>query len=413
MIGFLIMVKQNIKMLLRNPGFLISIILLPIAATLMFMLQYEETTDEKVNSVIELHSDDLAVVDEDYSKLIVLAYDNSQSASSSWILGELNYYDLYKIYSYKTDSYPEDFNSWAKDYMNDNTLKVIVYFPKDFEQNLLDGKNSGIHILVGDDDDRTDLLKTGIQNSLSIMENYAQLSEDKEEYQDKLENATKDRVELKTLNIVKEGKFQLSETQENYVQNIAFAIAILSLAFVLSGVFSANIIIYEKQNLVLTRVHLSNTSVMTYVLVKVVIACIVTVIQTCLATGGILIFTKGDIGIAIGDFVLFTAGLGLIFNTLCVVCGLITDSIMNALYFSFGAWIITNMLSGVYFPSMELKGWIGKISNLTPQKWVLITSKMIMTNEKGIYSTYIAVVLAFLVAICIVGLTLSKLREKK
>lgn len=413
MIGFLIMVKQNIKMLMRNPGFIVSIILLPIAATLMFTLQYKETTDNKDNTVIELREDNLAIIDEDYSKLIVLAYDNSQSESSKWLLEELNYYGLYKIYSYKTDSYPDDFESWAKDYMNDNTLKVILYFPKDFEKNLLDGKASGIHVYEGNDDDRIALLKAGVEASLSLMENYAQLSESEKDYQKKLETASKDRVELKRVNSVKEGRFNLNSAQKNDVQNIAFSIAILSLAFVLSGVFSANIIIKEKQSLVLTRVRLSNTSVMTYVLVKVFLSCIITMVQTCLATIGILLFTGGKLGVGVGDFILFTAGLGLVFNTLCVICGLITNSIMNALYFSFGSWVITNMLSGVYFPGMELKGWIGVLSNLTPQKWVLTTSKMIMINESGAYSTYIGVIIVFLAVICVLGLTLSKFSEKK
>jgi len=413
MIGFLIMVKQNLKMLMRNYGFIISIILLPIAATLMFTLQYKETMDNQENTVIELTQDDLSVVDEDYSKLIVLAYDNSKSESSKWLLEELNYYGLYKIYSYKTDSYPDDFNNWAKEYMNDNTLKAILYFPEDFEDNMLNGKKSGIHIYEGNDDDRIALLKAGVENALALMEDYAQLSDNEEAYQSKLKDATKDRVGLKRVNSVKEGRFNLTAAQKNDVQNIAFSIAILSLAFVLSGVFSANIIIKEKQSLVLTRVRLSNTSVMTYVIAKVFIACIITVIQTCLATVGILLFTKGNLGIGIGDFILFTAGLGLVFNTLCVICGLVSDSIMNALYFAFGSWVITNMLSGVYFPGMELKGWIGKISNLTPQKWVLTTSKMIMTNESGVYTTYIGITFVFLAAICVIGLTLSKLSEKK
>lgn len=413
MIGTLIMMKYNIKLLLRNPGFWVSMILLPIAATFMFTLQYQESTDEKANSIIELSSDDMSVVDADYSKLLVLAYDNSQSKSSNYLMEELNYYGLYKIYSYKTDSYPDDFNDWAKDYMNDNTLKVIIYFPEDFEQNIIDGKDSGICVLEGNDDDRIALLKSAIEVTLSTMDNYAQLSENNDMYIKNLEDAEKNRIEKNTVNIIAAGEFNLSDKQDNFVNNIAFAIAILSFAFVLSGIFNANIIIREKHDLILTRINLSNTQVSSYVIVKIVIGFIVTILQTAIVTVGIFIFTSGDFGISTGDFVMFTASLGLIFNTLCIMCGLISNNVMNTLYFSFGMWMITNMLSGVYFPSMELDGWIGKISQLTPQKWVLTTSEMIMTGQKGAYITYLVVSVGFLLVIFMLGLIISKVSGKK
>lgn len=414
MIRFFIMLKYNIKLLLRNPGFYVSMILLPIAATFMFNLQYQDTTEKKENSIVELSDDKLSVVDADYSKLIVLAYDNSKSSSSKYLLKELNYYGLYKIYSYKTDSCPDDFNAWAKDYMNNNTAKVILYFPKDFEKNILEGSSNGMSIYVGNSDDRIKMLKSCVQYSVSSMDKFAQLSnKDNASYLKYLDELAKNRIEKNSVDVISAGEFNLSNEQNGFINNIAFAIAILSFAFILSGVFNANIIIREKNDLILTRVKLSDTSVSVYIMVKIAIGFIITLLQTAIATVGIFIFTSGDFGISISDFVIFTATLGLIFNTVCVMCGFISNNLMNALYFSFGIWMITNMLSGVYFPSMELDGWIGKLSDLTPQKWVLTTSKMIMTNRENDYSKYILVSVEFLMAVFVLGLVIEKLNERK
>lgn len=414
MIAFFIMLKYNIKLLLRNPGFWISMILLPIAATFMFTLQYQDTSNLKSNSIVELSEDDLAIVDADYSKLIVLAYDNSHSSSSKYLLDELNYYGLYKIYLYNTDSYPDEFENWAKDYMNNNTAKVILYFPENFEGNIIEGQNSGITLYEGNDDDRIKMLKEAVESSVASMDKFAQLSnKNNADYIKYLEDVSEHRVEKNSVDVVSAGEFDLSDEQKGFVNNIAFAIAILSFAFVLSGVFSSNIIIRERNNNVLTRVHLSTTSISTYTLVKVTIGFIVTILQTIIATVGILIFTNGDFGISTFDFVMFTATLGLIFNTVCIMCGLISNNLMNALYFSFGIWMITNMLSGVYFPSMELDGWIGKVSDFTPQKWVLKTSKMIMTNQENAYSKYIIASAVFFIVVLIAGLTISRIKESK
>ena len=414
MIAFFIMLKYNIKLLLRNPGFWISMILLPIAATFMFTLQYQDTSNLKSNSIVELSEDDLAIVDADYSKLIVLAYDNSHSSSSKYLLDELNYYGLYKIYLYNTDSYPDEFENWAKDYMNNNTAKVILYFPENFERNIIEGQNSGITLYEGNDDDRLKMLKEAVESSVASMDKFAQLSnKNNADYIKYLEDVSEHRVEKNSVDVVSAGEFDLSDEQKGFVNNIAFAIAILSFAFVLSGVFSSNIIIRERNNNVLTRVHLSTTSISTYTLVKVTIGFIVTILQTIIATVGILIFTNGDFGISTFDFVMFTATLGLIFNTVCIMCGLISNNLMNALYFSFGIWMITNMLSGVYFPSMELDGWIGKVSDFTPQKWVLKTSKMIMTNQENAYSKYIIASAVFFIVVLIAGLTISRIKESK
>ena len=412
--GFLIMVKNSIKILLRNPAFLVCMITIPVLATLMLNLQYEETvTGNDKNSIILVEGSDISVVNVEYSKLSVLVFDNSKSESSNWLINQLNYTGLYKIYLYEAEEFHDDMGAWALDFMNENTIKTVLYIPSDFEGNLIMGYNSGLCIFEGNDDDRISLLKSGTEDFLGIIQKYSQLGKDESGYYEMLHTSLDNQFDIEAFVVIRANEFNLTDDQNNDLQNIAFAIAILSLAYVLSGIFGSNVIINEKRTNVLKRVRLSNSSVFSYALAKLILACIITILQTFIAGVSIMLLTKGEFGISWLDFIVFAAGLGIVFNTMCVICGILSDNVLNALYFTFGAWIITNTLSGVYFPSMDLTGWIGEISKLTPQRWVLLCSKMLMSDGANVYGVYSAIIFAFLAVILVFGIVLYKSRERK
>lgn len=53
---------------------------------------------------------------------------------------------------------------------------------------------------------------------------------------------------------------------------------------------------------------------------------------------------------------------------------------------------------------------VGKASLLTPQRWVMLCTEMIMKNQNEAYSTFAIASLAFLILIIAIGFIGTKLR---
>lgn len=122
------------------------------------------------------------------------------------------------------------------------------------------------------------------------------------------------------------------------------------------------------------------------------------------------LFSISWIGIPFAAYLVFIGTVGIIFNLFCVLMGMFGKNVLTAVYTAFGVWVFTNLLAKVYFNFGTTPDWWEKASLLTPQRWVMICSEMIMKNQDGAYVTFFASAAAFLILIIVAWYIGMKLR---
>ncbi len=410
---FYVLVKTGLKLLLRNKGFLFFLIVLPILALLLLNIKINskeyniETNDEKeVIRELEL-ADSKIVYLADASKFSVKVYDSSNSKLSDYVLNNLAAMGIFEIYRYHSEDMSEEeiFNLAKENAMNDR-IGVILYIKPNFEKGLFLGEIENAMTVFGmAEDDRCDLFRDSLNETMTVLAAYAkEVNSDKnklEEYLDKAEEAYPQKT-IVTVNL-NEGK-ELSTLQESLLSNIGFSISILGLAFLFSGVFIAWIVIEERNNGIFMRITLSNIANWEYIVSKLVISVMITIIQTILIGISLPILVHVEIGINRFSYLAMIFMLGLIFNTLSLCVGTMIGNVMTTNFVTFLVWTMSSLLSGVYLQgSGKIGGVIDPISKLTPQKWFLEGVKMLMRGEKHAYLTMISVTAAFLIVIMSIG----------
>ena len=102
------------------------------------------------------------------------------------------------------------------------------------------------------------------------------------------------------------------------------------------------------------------------------------------------LFSISWIGIPFAAYLLFIGTVGIIFNLFCVLMGIFGKNVLTAVYTAFGVWVFTNLLAKVYFNFGTTPDWWEKASLLTPRRWVMICSEMIMKNQDGAYVFFLS-----------------------
>lgn len=407
--GFFTMLRMNIKLLLRNPGYLVSLIVIPVLAVLMLNIQYTSYTYVDNEQEITFMEPDTRIVAESYSSMQVLIRDNSSSDAAQWVARRLSQHGIYQIYICMPDSENPDAAGYAKSYMNNNTVSAVIEIPASFEEDILSGGDGGIRIFHNDDM-RVPMLEEGVNRTVSSLMAHASGCKTAGALRSALEKADTSLPEETLVSIDLDS--ELSGEEIDYKRNIGFSVAILSFAFLMCGTFNAAVAVGERNNRVLTRIYLSGTGMLSYVMVKAAAACVTALIQTVVAGIGVCILTNGNIGIPFISYLFLLGGLALIFNLLCVTNAILSDNVLTAACTAFIVWTGTNLISGVYFSGVEITGWISRAAFLAPQKWVMFACDMIFKGQNHVYPLYLVVTTAFIIVIISVGMVGLKVRAK-
>lgn len=412
--GFLTMTKTNLKLLLRNIGFLICLVIIPIGAALLLMVQQTGAVEgSESNKIIEVDKNTSvmsASLSSAFEKISVIAIDASQDETSDLFLNTLSQDNFYAVYRCKTVPIERDeINTIAKSFYERGTVTAVLYLPKDFGQKINDGQTPELDIIKGRDDDRIESVKNLINRNISIIMSCAAQSADKQELYKLIDEAFGNLPKSESV-IVGTDNTELNLNQTNDLSNIGYSIALLSLAFILTGSFIANQIVSERDNKTQMRIKMSGSSMMTYMLSKSLTAVIVSILQTAVTAITVALLIGTDIGIPFAAYLIFIGTVGIIFNLFCVLMGIFGKNILTAVYTSFGVWVFTNLLAKVYFNFGITPDWWEKASLLTPQRWVMICSEMLMKNQSGAYVTFFAAAAAFLILVIVAGYIGMKLR---
>lgn len=409
--AFLIMTKTNVKLLLRNVGFLVCLILLPIGASLLHMIQTGDTYNGGADAEITeiRHIENFSVQDPSHTCVVVI--DAAGDEFSELLLQSLARSDWYAIARYQSEELEQaELEAMAQHCYEGSSLTAVMYIPKDFGAQIMGGGTPEIIMLDGRGDQRLFMLNSQININLSTIMQCVSASDNPTQALDMAQSTFDGQPTVKSVTVDGDSAV-LTSVQVDHLRDIGYATALLSLAFVLTGCFVANLVVTESGNKALLRIEMSGVSMMKYVASKALTAVLVTLLQVGVVAAATVVFVGADVGIPFGAYLLFIGTMGLIYNLLCLTISIFTKNIMFTIYTGFGVWIFSNLLSAVYFDFVTLPDWWEKAAFLMPQKWVMICSEMVMKNESGAYRLFLTASAAFLIFILTAGFVGTKISD--
>lgn len=171
--GFVTMVKTNLKLLLRNKGYLALVLLLPILSAGLLSLQLGGEVSMKDDTsymvqTIEDRADSITSIEN--TKLMVKLYDNSNTETSDYLAQELAGSGLFRVFRYNQEvvdlptARQESIDGAGK-----SNIGAVVYIPKDFEADLLAGGTGKLSLLEIKSDGRNALLNSNVNTYLNFI----------------------------------------------------------------------------------------------------------------------------------------------------------------------------------------------------------------------------------------------------
>ncbi len=416
--GFLTMLQLNMRLLLRNKGFLCFLIILPLFSVLMLNIQLGtemETGNFDPHYVQESDIGKRLPMSMDHYQLSIMVIDTDQSWLADFILQQLADTGTYRIYRSRSDIVSmEDAAAEATAYVNRNTVGAAMYIPPGLEENIRGSKSAdAVYLFKTSEDGRLALLQESLQtaiNSLTALD--AATAGKPEAFRELAEDMTAMRPEKEFRTFLSDSESNvLTDEQANNKSNIGYTLAIVSIAFLFTGIFIGSIAVEERQNLVFTRILLTGTRIAGYVGIKLILSVMATLLQVVIMGIGILLFVKVDLGLPIWHFMYFIFGFGLILNLFSVVISAVLNNLLSASYSCFFLFTVSSLLSGLYFPLESVGELWKRAALLMPAHWVVRCCEMVMLEQSGASSTFLLIVLGFVVIILSGGYLGLKVRQ--
>lgn len=407
---FFVLLKMNIKLLLRNKAFLFFLCLTPIVAVAVLNLKTESTLYEEKKertNLIELDEcSDNAVYVGDTSAFIIKVYDASNTELSEYVLQGLAQSGMFSVCRCDVSAMTEEeVVEQAKRDAFDDRAGALLYMKKDFEQSVLHGDYAGaIQIYDVSDDERWELFEADLSAILAqIHQLSAKMGVDSVKVLETL-NAMKEAMPEKDV-ISFSGKEDIALTSEQSAcrDRIGYAFAIITLGFLFCGVCVAHTVIQEQENKVYTRLMLSKLSQPEYLCSKLAMTVMISMVQTLIL--GIYMFIAKDMDFGINklSFLVIIFFLGLLFSVISFVVGVLLGDVMSSNYAVFSVWSISALLAGLYFPLDNTSAALRTLSYLMPQRWFLKAAERLLVGDKNVFSMVICITIAYLVVFMSIG----------
>jgi ABC-2 type transport system permease protein len=414
--GFPIMLKTNLKLLLRNKGYLAFLVILPILSVILLNINNGDSMfgQDNPTEIKEMSKENDEILNLVNTRLSVKVYDCSNTGASDYIVNELVKTGSFTINRYKSEAFTmNEVREKALYSANHNSIGAIIYIPEHFEEDILEGKESDVVVFEAAQDGRIELLKSNLEAYLQSIYRYAAVADyDKDALSGLLKASGKNQMVKDYVNIEVGDTLNLTTDQKAHSSSMGYSLSFLSIAFLFSGVFIASTVVEERQNRVYNRFVLSTSSIVNYGLVKLLLIFITVILQTGIIALGIKLMVRQDFGISFANFLFLVFCLGLIFNLLSVVIGVVADNILISNYFAFLIWCISCLLAGLYFPLDGASKWLTNASLLMPQRWVVKAAELLMLGKSDVYTTFLLVVASYIILIMSVGMIGLKIRRK-
>lgn len=403
-------IKMNLKLLLRNKGFLFFLLVTPALSAFILNVKMEHAAyidAEDKTVVLELKGyTEKAVYTGDTSACIIKVYDASNSELSDYVLNQMAAMGMFSVCRTDVSGLTEEeVEEIAKADAFDDRAGLLLYLKEDFDVAVLEGTwEQGVKLYTVSNDERQELFKTELVDLFARIKQVQILTGD--DISVMLETLTdiQDHLpEKRVVNLAGKEEIALTEQQVNQKTQIGYAFAFITLGFLFCGVCVAHSVIEEQNNKVFTRVMLTKLSRRDYFISKFVIALIISLLQT-LILAVCLSFIRGlDVGINIMSFLVVIFLLGLILSTLSLLLGVVLGDIMSSNYAVFVIWSISALLAGLYFPLDDTTKALKALSYLMPQRWFMDASELLLVGDKSAYSMLLCVTISYLIVIISIG----------
>lgn len=405
------LIKMNLKLLLRNKGFLFFLLVTPALSAFILSVKMDHTVynDSDKEKAVILELDDYsekAVYTGDTSACIIKVYDASNSELSEYVLNQMAATGMFSVCRADVSGLTEEeVEKIAKKDAFDDRAGLLLYLKKDFDVAILEGAwEQGVKLYSVSQDERQELFITELTELLARIKQVQILVGDDIPVMLETLTAIQDNLpEKKLVNLAGKEKITLTEQQINQRAQIGYAFAFITLGFLFCGVCVAHSVIEEQNNKVYTRVMLTKLSSRHYFLSKFVIAFIISALQTLVLAVCLSLIQGLDVGINILSFLGVIFLLGLIFSTLSFLLGVVLGDVMSSNYAVFAIWSISALLSGLYFPLDDTTKALKTLSYLMPQKWFMDASELLLVGDKSAYSMLLCVTISYLIVIISIG----------
>jgi ABC-2 type transport system permease protein len=394
--SYKIMLKTNLKLLLRNKFTFVLMFLIPLLAPLV--LNIPVNPDYLENQI----------------KLSVCIIDTSKSQLSQILIERLKD-DESLIVTCKEDNIPalDELDAFLIDTANHTSIRTYIYIPSDFEDKVLSGEIKNLITLYDSGhDQRTDLLKGSLQSVFSRFYLYSNVSRgDSKSFYALLNSANSDKTQKEVVTLQSSSNM-LTYNASPKVEPIRYLIAIICAAIFFGSVSIISIFIKEKENLVLKRITLSPAHPITYIGVKLSLGIISLIIQIGVMMLSIKTFTHLSMDISLLHMGLLILGLGLVFLSMSVCLGICLDSIDKVNYFALCIIVLSSMLAGLYFPIELSPKWMQNIALLFPQRWFIYTVDQLILGHTNVLYLYFSVAFGFVIFFISLALLGYKMNNK-
>lgn len=415
--GFHTMLKVNMKLLLRNKGYLTLLVVLPIISIIMLNINIGDAMFGQDNStqIKEMSKDKDEILKMENTKLSIKVYDCNNTELSDYVIRELAKTGSYYINRFKSPAMElDEAREKALNNVNHSVIGAVIYIPDNFEKIILEGKESNLVVFEAVVDKRIELLESNLNAYLQSVTRYASMVDyDKAAFYDLLETSVNSEIKKNTVSIEVGDSLNLNMQQKSDSSSIGFSLTFLSITFLFSGVFIASTVIEERHNRVYNRFILSTASLISYGMAKLVMVLMTVIMQTGIMALGIRLIVHRNFGISFINYLFMVFCLGLIFNLLSVVIGVLTDNVLTSNYITFIIWTLSCLLAGLYFPLDGASKWWARVSMLMPQRWVVKASELLMAGKGEVFSSFLLVMVSYLILIGSVGLIGIKVRRKE
>ena len=397
-------IRSTMRLLFRNKGFWFFILITPLLSTLVLsthtssLSTYELTDDTKI---IELEQESKKVAYHGgKGKYVVKVYDASESYLSEYMLNKITQSGIVLVCRAKTPQMTKaEADKRVKIDGFEDRMGSVIYLSKDFDEKILSGdiKNA---LVVYDlsDDERDEILSNEIKLAFSqIHMAAAQTSGDTASILSLLSKMDESIPSKTVKTISKKDSVDLTNEQEDQKVMLGYAFAFLTLGYVFGGIFIAHTVIRERQDMVLTRLRLTNLSDARYFSGKLISGGIVSFMMTVIMGGCTFILDSERFGISRLSFIIMIFLLGLIFCTISLMIGILLGNAMSANIAAFTLWSMSSMLAGLYFPLDSTTDAVKTLSYMMPQRWFMNGTEKMLVGDNKVFLLLLGVTVSYLI----------------
>lgn len=415
---FMELLKINLKLLVRNRGFLFFLLLAPLLSLVILNLKNDASTsyDEGERGIIELEKPQEKIVyQNDWTSYAVKVYDAAQSELAEYVQQELAEAGMIRVFRVDASEMSEaDVEAIVKEDATKDRVGASLYLRPEFDEKVTEGDwKEAFRLYETSDDERFELAERVLTEEISVIQRLAQSGQEPKQMVSSIRQMKENFPEKEVVMLESSKEESLTREQENKKQLAGMAYAILSLGFLFCGVCVAYTMIEERDNKVYTRIMLSKVGRTEYLISKFAVAILVSVLQTGVMALYMLLFRNMDFGISRGNLLFMAFLLGMIFNILSLVAGIMVGDVMSANYAVLAIWVVSALLSGCYFSLDGSSKMIQAISDLMPQHWFIKGTEMIMRGDQSVYPMICGITLAYVIVILGIGAVGLKMKESE